>query len=75
MKKRPTTSPMKGSPVKITETLRTSIVTRTSFADAFLDQRERAALQIELKSTQVSLEDVSNTLVSLNLKFVNQRDL
>ena len=52
-----------------------SVVFRSSYADQFFEQRENASLQIDLKKAHLEIEDVSNTLVALNLKFVVQSDL
>ena len=53
----------------------TTMISRSSFANKFLDQREHAKLAIDLQSSAAEIQNLSATLIQLNSRLVVQNDL
>ena len=51
---------------RTTTTTTKTMEVRTSFADYFLDQREKVDIAIDLKKADLAVENLSQTLIAVN---------
>ena len=63
---------------KTTKSVSKSVVSRltvTSFADNYLEIREKSDMALKIKSLQTANENLTGTMQGLNTRFVVQNDL